>query len=73
MMKVRLLNDGGFSSLANVNFPVEVEATFDDEVEDNSAIYVSSCELIAVGGDSNLLASPDERYFVDDEFEVVDE
>lgn len=72
-MKVRLLNDGGFvGSLSRVNFPVVVEARFDDEVDDNSAIYVSSSELIAVGGDSDILGRADERYFVDDEFEVVE-
>lgn len=72
-MKVRLLNHGGYGSLAGIAFPVEVEATFDCEVYDKTAIYVKATELIAAGGNASTLADGDERYFVDHEFEVVDE
>lgn len=74
MMKVRLLNDGGYQSLMEVNFPVVVNADFLDEDEDNKTVWVAASDLIEAGGDCELLSLYQERrYFVDDEFEVVDE
>ncbi len=74
MMKVRLLNDGGYQSLMNVNFPVVVNASFIVEYEDNKTVCVAASDLIEAGGDCKLLSLyQDDRYFVDDEFEVVDE
>lgn len=69
-MKVRLMNDGGYESLACVDFPVEVEASYDGE--DETIVNVTGLELISVGGDYELLSGVKSRAFVDDDFEVVE-
>ena len=72
-MKIRLLNDGGYTgSLSGVKFPVEVEGYLDEGIPDGSAVFVKNSELIRIGGDRGVLEQlSDERYFVDDEFEVI--
>lgn len=72
MMKVRLLNDGGFPSLADIVFPVEVEARCDEEIDDCSAIYVHAEELIKVGAKEYYYFEEPERYFIGNEFEVIE-
>lgn len=63
-MKVKLLNDGCYSSAGNVKFPVEVEAS---ECKDAEGVDVTFSELIRVGFD--LEPDDDTLYFTDDEIE----
>ena len=76
MMKVRLFNDGGYATIEHLNFPMVVNAEFDDEFDDSvSAIWVSGQDINPQSTDSKILVS---RYwFANDhelrEFEVVDE
>lgn len=71
-MRIKLLNAGGYiGSSSGVNFPVEVEAYPDDEIPDGSAVFVTTQELIRVGGCRAVLELSDTRYFVDDEFEAI--
>lgn len=71
-MKVKLLKTGGYPSLLGLTFPLEVDAYFDDDVPDGSAIYVLCADLVAVGANPNICyGSGETRYFIDDEFEVV--
>lgn len=72
MMKVRLLNNGGYGGMGAVDFPVEVEAFYDEGVDDASAIYVPNSELLRVGANEVYYHEKSESYFVDDEFEVIE-
>lgn len=70
MMKVKLLNDGGFKFLDGICFPVEVEAREHPSLD--GAIHISSRELISIGATKNV-SMLDNWSFHGDEFEVVDE
>lgn len=62
-MKVRLLNDGGFTGLLeNITFPIIVNGEYHDDI----LIAVDDCELNAPSHDGYYLFSPDE-------YEVIDE
>lgn len=69
-MKVKLLNDGGFRFLSDVDFPVEVSAN--DHPSLDYAIHVSSEELKRIGASSScgILKA---WSFCGDEFEVIHE
>lgn len=56
-MKIRLLNDGCYWGLEDVEFPVEVQA------EDRHTGYcdVTTDELCRVGGDPTVLDDPDNQ------------
>lgn len=74
MMKVRLLNDGGFGPAMNkIKFPVIVDAEADDIL--SGCVNVTILELIRVGADRDALARAaiPSLTFVVGEFEVVDE
>lgn len=70
MMKVRLLNDGGFKFLEDVIFPVQVDALEHPCID--GAVHVSSHQLISIGATRNV-SMLDNWSFHGDEFEVVDE
>lgn len=67
-MRVKLLNDGSFSSAGDVKFPVEVEAS---ECKDAEGVDVTFSELIRVG--FNLKESKRSLYFYDEEIERLPE
>ncbi|MDN4131893.1 hypothetical protein [Pantoea ananatis] len=69
-MKVKLLNDGGFSFLQHLSFPIEIDAKPNPRL-DNS-ILVKSIDLVAVGAGDNC-KNLFHWHFADDEFEVVNE
>ncbi len=74
MMKVKLLNDGGFGSATNkIKFPVIVDG-FSHEFVDG-AVTIPLQEILRVGGDKEALADSGLPYlsFLSHEFEVVDE
>ena len=67
-MKIKLLNDGGYSGFDNVKFPCEVEASSFSGL----GFHVSRCEILRVGvGVRALLIGT--YYFSDDECEVIAE
>lgn len=72
-MKVRLLNDGGYHSLCNIRFPVEVEVTF--TIPENEAVYVDISEFRKVPGYMELdesIAAGDYCYrFLEGEWERI--
>lgn len=47
-MKIRLLNDGGYHSLSNICYPVEVEVAY--TFPDNDAAYVDISAMRGVPG-----------------------
>lgn len=67
-MKIKLLNDGGFIGLGNVNFPAEVEAIYR-----NGRYKVSRDELVRVGGLAQCFAIDDLWNFFSSEVEVIHE
>ncbi len=68
MMKVRLLNDGGFKFLGGVDFPVEVEAVEHPSLD--GAVHISSVELTSAGATKDVTMLPNWSFY-GDEFEVV--
>jgi len=68
MMKVRLLNDGGYDGFDSIAFPVEVEA-----ILSGGTAFVKSADMIAIGADEDLFCVSDGDWpFIDNEFEVVE-
>lgn len=48
-MMVKLLNDGGYSELSHLNFPIEVSGEYFSVNGSESLVDVDACELIRVG------------------------
>lgn len=76
MLKVRLLNDGGYGDMENVKFPVIVEGMY----LENDLYGVSGSELLRVGAfkfnqEGDELWDPDYRYNfkIGTECEVVED
>lgn len=60
MLKVKLLNDGGYGDMENVKFPVIVEG----EDFEGEGFLVSGSELIRVGASNdNDVWDPNYKYF----------
>lgn len=70
--KVKLLNDGGFSGLSKVSFPLEVPAHSVD-VRGTRAM-VDAAFMVSVGAriSSEDIGTDDYYLFIDGEFEVVE-
>lgn len=71
MLKVKLLNDGGFSDMENVKFPVIVEGV---DLE-GQGCGIKGSEIIRIGADNSKQWDDDSRYFFDydGECEVVED
>lgn len=72
MLKVKLLNDGGYGDMENVKFPVIVEG---EDFEGQGCDILGS-ELIRVGAIAKCRWNPDffkYYFFYGDECEVIDE
>ena len=72
MLKVKLLNDGGYGDMENVKFPVIVEG----EDFEGQGCDVLGSELIRIGaGNDNDVWDPDYRYhfYYGKECEVINE
>ncbi len=65
-MRIKLLNNGGYGGMGNINFPVEVEA-----VKWNGGFEVSTSELIRVGCDPDCLYDGGTLFFAPGEFKAV--
>lgn len=80
-MRVRLLNDGGFESIAGLDFPVEVEAELYTRAKFSShSITVPNSEFEKLGVSQHALlaegATPEEGLLFfqdDDEYEILEE
>ncbi len=73
MMKVRLLNDGGFGAATNkIKFPVIVDG-FSHEFVDG-AVTIPLDEIVRVGGDKAVIDDCGLPYlsFLSHEFEVIE-
>lgn len=74
MMKVKLLNDGGFGpAMKEIKFPAIVDAEYDLYL--HGAVNVSMSELIRVGADKDVLIRTGlaSLAFTIEEIEVVHE
>jgi len=74
MMKVRLLNNGGFGPAMNkIKFPAIVDAEFDAELR--GAVNVPIAELIRVGAEKSVLHAVGlpTLTFISEEIEVIHE
>lgn len=71
-MKIKLLNDGGFIGLKNVNFPVTVDAIY----MPGGAFAVEAAVIISLPGNtfrrSRLTSELTSFTFLDSEVEVVE-
>lgn len=63
-MKIKLLNDGGYDDMENVNFPVEVDAVEYKDGSDVDGYDVLGSELIRVGANEDGFEPDIEYYFV---------
>ena len=71
MSKVKLLNDGGYTFLEGVKFPVVVDACEDDWL---GGFNVEISELESIGADSYVRGKPPHEtswYFTEEECEVI--
>lgn len=72
MMKVRLLNNGGFGPAMNkIKFPAVVDAEYDNDLA--GCVNVEITQLMRVGADKSVLlaAGLPTLTFVAGEFEVI--
>ena len=70
-MRVRLLNDGGYNCMRDVEVPVEVEGAVDDVCGD--LINVTSKELARIGAKGRSENDIDLCFEIDTECEVLSE
>lgn len=71
MLKVKLLNDGGYGGMENVKFPVIV-----DGIDiDGAGCGIKGNEIIRIGADNGKQWDDDFRYFFDydGECEVIED
>ncbi|MFA1583723.1 hypothetical protein [Proteus mirabilis] len=75
-MKIKLLNDGGYDSMGDVNFPVIVEGEgWEGLGFDVLGFDVLGSELITIGADAKYIINDEEYYFslLEGECEVIEE
>ncbi|WFZ78535.1 hypothetical protein MQM1_053 [Aeromonas phage vB_AsaP_MQM1] len=63
-MKVRLLNDGGFSGLGDVKFPVEVEAALTTKANGDDVYGVPYSELLRIGAKATAFDGTQLRHWL---------
>ena len=72
MIKINLLNHGGYHGLLGVTFPVEVEGHTDD---DGFSFEIPSSELIRIGGEPKQFSTvgllSDTWLFLESSAEIV--
>ena len=70
-MRVRLITDGGYNCMQDVEVPVEVEAVVDNVCGD--LIHVTSKELVRIGAKGRSEDDSDLCFEIDTECEVLSE
>lgn len=71
MEKVKLLNNGGYAGLEEVEFPVEVMAARDSK--QSSVVFVSAADIVNVGGNTRFMTSDesDFPFIIGKECEII--